>query len=342
MIIGKHWTSILILQKLLIEIEALLDRKRNILEQLRPSHIENIQNEGELFLQIGRLFIKTTNKKFSQNNEKRRHEHEVDHNQLKNNRERLLLKIGNSINDLNDMMESDPLYCLKRAVARTVNLERCFGIDEAFRGQWLVHNSPTPALLQRGPTCGMVAIVMVARSRGLEVTVDQVLDIGRRLGVTSRGEMFSADWMASLAREVMPKEATVRLEDASLLEDTPGLLRLLLGAGLVLVPYDCAPNSAVCLAGGEKAHWGVVTGLLLPGPAPPHTRYTRGTLGGLTSYHLVTETLLAEEETLARVKEGKVKLVVRQSKSLELELYDRFTNKLSALIKLIFFLDRNC
>ena len=36
-IIGKHWTSILILQKLLIEIEALLDRKRNILEQLRLS-----------------------------------------------------------------------------------------------------------------------------------------------------------------------------------------------------------------------------------------------------------------------------------------------------------------
>jgi len=135
--------------------------------------------------------------------------------------------------------------------------------------------------------------------------------------------MFSADWMALLAREVMPKEATVRLEDASLLEDTPGLLRLLLGAGMVLVPYDCAANSAVCLAGGEKAHWGVVTGLLLPSPAAPHTRYTQGTLGGLSSYHLVTETLLEEEETLARVKEGKVKLVVRQSKSLELELYDR-------------------
>ena len=336
-IIGKHWTSILILQKLLIEIEALLDRKKNILEQLKPSHIENIQNEGELFVQIGRLFIRTTQKEISQNNEKRRHEHELDHNQLKNNRERLLLKIGNSINDLNDMMESDPLYCLKRAVARTVSLERRLGLDEGSRGQWLVHNSPTPALLQHGPTCGMVALVMVARSRGLEVTVDQVLDIGRRLGVTSRGEMFSADWMALLAREVMPKEATVRLEDASLLEDTPGLLRLLLGAGMVLVPYDCAANSAVCLAGGEKAHWGVVTGLLLPGPAP-HTRYTQGTLGGLSSYHLVTETLLEEEETLARVKEGKVKLVVRQSKSLELELYDRFTNKFfSALINMIFF-----
>jgi len=184
-IIGKHWTSILILQKLLIEIEALLDRKKNILEQLKPSHIENIQNEGELFVQIGRLFIRTTQKEISQNNEKRRHEHELDHNQLKNNRERLLLKIGNSINDLNDMMESDPLYCLKRAVARTVSLERGLGLDEGSRDQWLVHNSPTPAVLQHGPTCGMVALVMVARSRGLKVTVDQVLDIGRRLGVTT-------------------------------------------------------------------------------------------------------------------------------------------------------------
>ena len=225
------------------------------------------------------------------------------------------------------MMDADPLYCLKRAIARTINLESRFGIDEAYRGQWLVHNNPTPALLQRGPTCGMVALVMVARSRGLELTLDQVLDTGRRLGVTSRGEMFSADWMALLAREVMPKEATVRLDDASLLEDTPGLLRLLLGAGMVLVPYDCAANSAVCLAGGDKAHWGVVTGLLVPGPGPPPPWLTRGTLGGLSSHHLVTQAVLEDEETLARVKEDRVKLVVRQSKTLELEIYNRSGQK---------------
>ena len=326
-IIEKHWTSILILQKLLIEIEALLDRKENILEQLRLSHFENIQHVGELYQPKGRLFIRTTEKEFSQNNENRIHEHEEDHNQLKNSREKLLLKIGSSIKELNDMMDSDPLYCLKRAVARTINFESRFGIEEAYRGQWLFHNTPTHALLQRGPTCGMVALVTVARSRGLEVTVDQVLDTGRRLGVTSRGEMFSADWMASLARDLMPG-ATVRLEAASLLEDTPGLLRLLLGAGLVLIPYDCAANSAVCLAGGEKAHWGVVTGLLVPGPGPPPPRLDKGTLRGLSSYHLITEALLEEEETLARVKEDRVKLVVRQSKTLELELYNRSTKNL--------------
>ena len=93
-IIEKHWTSILILQKLLIEIEALLDRKENILEQLRLSHFENIQHVGELYQPKGRLFIRTTEKEFSQNNENRIHEHEEDHNQLKNSREKLLLKIG--------------------------------------------------------------------------------------------------------------------------------------------------------------------------------------------------------------------------------------------------------
>ena len=322
MIIGKHWTSILILQKLLNEIEALLGRKEIIIERLRHSHFGNIQNVGELYQPIGRLLVRTTEKELHQNIENRIHEQEVDHDQLINSREKLLLKIRSNINELNDMMDADPLYCLKRAIARTINLESRFGIDEAYRGQWLVHNTPTPALLQRGPTCGMVALVMVARSRGLELTLDQVLDTGRRLGVTSRGEMFSADWMASLAREVMPG-AEVRLEAASLLEDTPRLLRLLLGAGLVLVPYDCAANSAVCLAGGDKAHWGVVTGLLVPGHGPPPPRLTRGTLGGLSSHHLVTQAVLEDEETLARVKEDRVKLVVRQSKTLELEIYNR-------------------
>ena len=331
MIIGRQWTSILILQKLLLEIEALLERKEKLLEQIGFSHLNNnIKNAGELFYPVGRLFIRSNEEEFSQNNAKRIQEHELDHSQLKINKEKLLLKLSDSINDLNDMMESDPHYCLKRALARKMNLESRFGLDETHRGRWLVHNTPTAAQLQSGPTCGLVALVTVARARGLELRVDQVLDTGRRLGLTSRGEMFSADWMASLAREVMP-EARVRLEAASMLEDTPGLLRLLLGAGLVLVPYDCAANSAVCLAGGEKAHWAVVTGLVVEaGPGSPQTG---ASLGGLSSHHLVTRAMLEEEETLAHlatVNRDRVKLVVRQSKTLELEIYNRLKTKFCA------------
>ena len=326
-IIERHWTSILIIQKLLLEIEALLKRKENILEQLRRSRNENIQNPnvGEIFRPVGRLYFRTNEEELSLTYETRINEQESEVKELNSNKEKLLLKIGNCISDLNGMMEFDPLYCLKRAISRRVNFESRFGLADLQHRQWLVHNTATPALLQHGPTCGMVALVVAARTRGLDLTVDQVLEAGRRLGVTSRGEMFSAEWMASLAREVMPG-MEVRLEDASMMEDTPRLLGQLLDGGLVLVPYDCAATSAVCLAGGERAHWGVVTGLLLPRPgrhAHPLSQLTAGTLGGLSSYHLVTQGLLEDEEALSRVEEGKVQLVVRQSKSLELEIYDR-------------------
>ena len=52
----------------------------------------------------------------------------------------------------------------------------------------------------------------------------------------------------------------VRVERVDLLLDTAWLVELLQSGGLVVLPYDCAPDSSVCLAAGHRAHWGVLTG----------------------------------------------------------------------------------
>ena len=73
-----------------------------------------------------------------------------------------------------------------------------------------------------------------------------------------------------------------------------------------------------------KAHWGVVTGLLLPPPPPPPGATP---LAGCEGHYLLGGGAGAGagqlEAVLATVTEDRVRLVVRQSKSLELEIYDR-------------------
>ena len=77
-----------------------------------------------------------------------------------------------------------------------------------------------------------------------------------------------------------------------------------------------------------KAHWGVVTGLLLPTPSPPPGATP---LAGCEGHYLLGGGAGAGagagagqlEAVLATVTEDRVRLVVRQSKSLELEIYDR-------------------
>ena len=71
-----------------------------------------------------------------------------------------------------------------------------------------------------------------------------------------------------------------------------------------------------------KAHWGVVTGLLLPTPSPPPGATP---LPGCEGHYLLGGGAGAGqlEAVLATLTEDRVRLVVRQSKSLELEIYDR-------------------
>ena len=93
--------------------------------------------------------------------------------------------------------------------------------------------------------------------------------------------MFSAANMASLAAWLL-HPATATLETSSKLLDTrywhlssfvmccihyalfPSWLLETLTAGCrLLVPYDCGHNHGPALCGGRKAHWALVTGVVL-------------------------------------------------------------------------------
>ena len=71
----------------------------------------------------------------------------------------------------------------------------------------------------------------------------------RQVGVTLQGELFSAAWLARLARAAGLEAAVA---EAGALLDTAWLLGLLASPGLVLVPYDCSATGAVCLERGHK------------------------------------------------------------------------------------------
>ena len=162
----------------------------------------------------------------------------------------------------------------------------------------------------------MVSLVVVAEVLGLDVTTELLLETGRSRGFTLQGEMFSAFSLAELAREMLEVEA--RVEAAELLLDTSWLLELLQSGGLVVLPYDCQPDSSVCLAGGHRAHWGVVTGLIAPTSSPPRTCRP---LPGVRGHHVLQSS--ADLQLADCQSPDLVKVVVRQSKSLHLSIYPR-------------------
>ena len=105
--------------------------------------------------------------------------------------------------------------------------------------------------------CGLVSLMVVAevmagREGREDVTMDLLLETARSRGFSLQGEMFSVFWLAQLAREML--EVEVRVERVDLLLDTAWLVELLQSGGLVVLPYDCAPDSSVCLAGGRLLH----------------------------------------------------------------------------------------
>ena len=151
-----------------------------------------------------------------------------------------------------------------------------------------------------------MALSLACEVRGLATSPGQVQELARSRGYTLQGEMFSAGDMATLAREILGQGQVLPCRR---LLDTSWLLEVLAGGGLFLVPYDCAANHSPSLAGGRRAHWGLVAGLAWKGEGVGEE------LEGCQGWRLVQEPPETEEE--------EVWLVARQSKSLVLGLWSR-------------------
>jgi hypothetical protein len=92
------------------------------------------------------------------------------------------------------------------------------------------------------------------------VSVSQLLAEARVRGFTQHGEVYSVDFMATLAAEYLPEHRPVILVDLQSCPDS--LTHALAHSGMVLIPYDADFNDAPCLKRGHKAHWALLVGLI--------------------------------------------------------------------------------
>ncbi|KAM9270539.1 actin maturation protease [Cariama cristata] len=130
--------------------------------------------------------------------------------------------------------------------------------------KWLLFHRPAPPLIQDGPQCGLVALWMAASllapTHG--VGLEELVGVAQDRGFTARGEMFSAADMATLAQELFPCRAEV-LSGGLEGPNRARILQHLVGGLPLLVPYDEDSNHEPCHRRGHKAHWAVLTGILL-------------------------------------------------------------------------------
>lgn len=112
--------------------------------------------------------------------------------------------------------------------------------------------------------CGLVALWMAAHLLHPPETLvlETLVQTAKHNAYTEQGEMFSASDMAKLAEEVCGCRVQ-RLSGGMMGENTTVILKHLAGGQPVLIPYDEDFNHEPCLRNGHKAHWAVVSGILL-------------------------------------------------------------------------------
>lgn len=92
---------------------------------------------------------------------------------------------------------------------------------------------------------------------------EAIVGVAKERGFTKQGEMFSVDNMAALAQEILGGGVEVTVEEIEELLNNENMIKFLGTGDMFLVPYDCDFNHEPCLAEGEKAHWGLVTGFVM-------------------------------------------------------------------------------
>jgi len=132
--------------------------------------------------------------------------------------------------------------------------------------KWLTINIQTPTQMQDGPNCGLVALNIAGQYYLKRVTqkmkdddVEKIFALAKSLGYTEKGEMFSAANLAQLAQDYFHLKTD--LEHSF---NANKLLQHLLCGHLCLIPYDKDKDHSPCCLQGEKAHWGLVVGIVIP------------------------------------------------------------------------------
>lgn len=145
----------------------------------------------------------------------------------------------------------------------------------------IAHTEP---IIQRGPTCGLVALCMAAGAfqqmkeenalasyydctafgfgasgQDQLLSVDAVLETARKQGYSAHGEIYSCDDMKSLLQQFLPSAFAQVVHNW----DTNLLVSHLLSGGMAMVPYDSDHHYDPDKRNGRKSHWAVLLGCLV-------------------------------------------------------------------------------
>lgn len=108
--------------------------------------------------------------------------------------------------------------------------------------------------------CGLVALAIISQTYSQPVSVSQLLAEARVRGFTQYGEVYSVDFMSTLAAEYLPEHRPEIIVDDQNSIDT--ISQALINGTVILAPYDADFNHAPCLKRGHKAHWALLVGII--------------------------------------------------------------------------------
>ncbi|XP_066245119.1 actin maturation protease isoform X2 [Euwallacea similis] len=111
--------------------------------------------------------------------------------------------------------------------------------------------TPLLGYLQNGPQCGLVALAILMEQPSKEL-VDTVFKYAQNMGFSHNGEIFSTNFMYSLAKEFI-RDKGIEIYNGNL--ESQEIVDVLLNRGKLLVPYDTNKDNSPGLHGGHKAHW---------------------------------------------------------------------------------------
>lgn len=101
---------------------------------------------------------------------------------------------------------------------------------------------------------------MTSQGYNKPVSVENLLAEARVRGYTQHGEVYSVDYMSTLAAEQLPDHKPEILIDVQ--SNQESIINPMTQGALILIPYDADFNHAPCLKHGHKAHWALLVGLI--------------------------------------------------------------------------------
>ncbi|RUS87668.1 hypothetical protein EGW08_004591 [Elysia chlorotica] len=145
------------------------------------------------------------------------------------------------------------------------------------QGQWSTQDcndeiilscyNPVKPVLQNGPVCGLVALSMASQLvKDCHATADDIFYEAQKRGFTKQGEIFSVSYMKELSSHFLncTVEHLILGNDTDLEKsDFFLIVKHLLQRNVPLIPYDADKNHSPCQRRGHKAHWALLTGIVM-------------------------------------------------------------------------------